>query len=48
VWCRWAEEHIKRVLVRNIEESTWLEPTPIQMQAIPVMTAGRVCTTLGA
>lgn len=38
----YAEEHIKQVLLRNIEESTWLEPTPIQMQALPIMLQGRV------
>ena len=28
-------------LLRNIEASDWKEPTPIQMQAIPVLTGGR-------
>ena len=36
------EEHLKVALVRNIEASQWLEPTPIQMQAIPAIAAGRV------
>lgn len=29
------------VVMRNIEASDWKEPTPIQMQAIPVLTKGR-------
>ena len=29
------------VVLRNIEASDWKEPTPIQMQAIPVLTDGR-------
>ena len=29
------------VVLRNIEASDWKEPTPIQMQAIPVLTGGR-------
>jgi len=29
------------VIMRNIEASDWKEPTPIQMQAIPVLTGGR-------
>jgi len=34
-------EDIKTTLLRNIEESSWKEPTAIQMQAIPCMLAGR-------
>lgn len=34
------EDTLSAVL-RNIEEGKWKEPTPIQMQAIPAMTAGR-------
>jgi len=33
---------MRRVLLSNIEDSDWKEPTPIQMQAIPVMVSGRV------
>mgnify|MGYP003386238537 CR=1 FL=1 len=29
------------VVLRNIEASDWKEPTPIQMQSIPVLTGGR-------
>lgn len=32
---------LKTVLLNNIEQSAWKEPTPIQMQAIPAMLAGR-------
>lgn len=32
---------IKPVLLRNIEASDWKEPTPIQMQAIPILLANR-------
>ena len=32
---------LKTVIIHNIEQSTWKEPTPIQMQAIPVMLGGR-------
>lgn len=32
---------IKSVLLHNIEESRWKEPTPIQMQAIPALIQGR-------
>lgn len=31
----------RRVLLKNVEESAWKEPTPIQMQAVPVLVAGR-------
>lgn len=33
--------HTKRTLLQNIEESAWKEPTPVQMQAVPVLVAGR-------
>ena len=33
---------LKPVIIANIEESTWKEPTPIQMQAITVMLEGTV------
>ncbi len=29
------------MLLQNIEASKWLEPTPIQMQAIPALAQGR-------
>lgn len=29
------------MIVRNIEESDWKEPTPVQMQAVPLMLAQR-------
>jgi ATP-dependent RNA helicase DDX52/ROK1 len=32
---------LKSILLRNIESSQWKEPTPIQMQAIPIMLTGR-------
>ncbi len=32
---------IKQVILDNIEESLWKEPTPIQMQAIPTLLAGK-------
>ena len=32
---------IKPVILRNIEASDWKEPTPIQMQAIPILLANR-------
>ena len=32
-----GDAHIKRILLRNIERSLYKEPTPIQMQAIPLM-----------
>ena len=31
----------KRTLLQNVEDSAWKEPTPIQMQAVPVLVAGR-------
>lgn len=31
----------KRMLLHNIEESAWKEPTPVQMQAVPILVAGR-------
>lgn len=31
----------KRVLLKNVEESAWKEPTPVQMQAVPILVAGR-------
>ncbi len=31
---------MKSTILRNIEESDWKEPTPIQMQAIPIMLNG--------
>lgn len=35
---------LKSIIISNIEESRWKDPTPIQMQAIPVMLKGRsVC-----
>ena len=33
---------LKPIIIANIEESTWKEPTPIQMQAITVMLEGTV------
>ena len=33
---------LKPIIIANIEESTWKEPTPIQMQAITVMLEGIV------
>jgi superfamily II DNA/RNA helicase len=35
------EKDLKNVIVGNIEQSDWKEPTPIQMQGIPSMLAGR-------
>ena len=32
---------IRKILLDNIEKSHYKEPTPIQMQAIPVMMEGR-------
>jgi ATP-dependent RNA helicase DDX52/ROK1 len=32
---------LKSIVISNIEESRWKDPTPIQMQAIPVMLKGR-------
>ena len=34
------DEHVRRILLSNIESSRY-KPTPIQMQAIPVMMDGR-------
>lgn len=31
----------RRAILRNVEESTWKEPTPVQMQAVPILVAGR-------
>lgn len=31
----------RRVLLHNVEESAWKEPTPVQMQAVPILVAGR-------
>ncbi|CAM9435103.1 unnamed protein product [Scytosiphon promiscuus] len=31
----------RKVLLRNIEGSAWKEPTPVQMQAVPILVAGR-------
>ncbi|CAM9199905.1 unnamed protein product [Discosporangium mesarthrocarpum] len=33
--------HTRRVLLENIEASAWKEPTPIQMQAVPILLEGR-------
>jgi ATP-dependent RNA helicase DDX52/ROK1 len=33
--------HMHRVLLENIERSKYIDPTPVQMQSIPVMLAGR-------
>lgn len=30
----------RRVLLQNVEGSAWKEPTPIQMQAVPILVAG--------
>ena len=35
------DEHVRKILLDNIEKSHYKEPTPIQMQAIPVMMEGR-------
>lgn len=35
------EPSFKPALLRNIENSDWKEPTPIQMQSIPVLLSGR-------
>ena len=32
---------LKSVILQNIEQSAWKEPTPIQMQAIPIMLGNR-------
>eukprot|EP01036_Dinobryon_divergens_P044838 gene44838-59848_t len=34
-------KEIKSIILQNIENSEWKEPTPIQMQAIPVLISGR-------
>jgi ATP-dependent RNA helicase DDX52/ROK1 len=35
---------LKSIIISNIEESRWKDPTPIQMQAIPVMLKGQSVT----
>lgn len=35
------EKDLKPIIIKNIENSDWKEPTPIQMQGIPSMLAGR-------
>jgi superfamily II DNA/RNA helicase len=35
------EKDLKNVIISNIEKSDWKEPTPIQMQGIPSLLAGR-------
>lgn len=35
------DKDLKNVIISNIEKSDWKEPTPIQMQGIPSMLAGR-------
>lgn len=35
------DSSLKPALLRNIEASQWKEPTPIQMQSIPILLAGR-------
>lgn len=32
---------IKSIILKNIESSNWKEPTPVQMQAIPILLSGR-------
>jgi ATP-dependent RNA helicase DDX52/ROK1 len=32
---------LKQIIIKNIEVSDWKEPTPIQMQGIPTLLAGR-------
>ena len=34
-------DEIKSVILKNIESSDWKEPTPVQMQVIPIMLSGR-------
>lgn len=34
-------KEVKKLMLKNIEMSYWKEPTPIQMQAIPVLLEGR-------
>ena len=36
-----VSKEVKKILLFNIEQSLWKEPTAIQMQAIPAMLAGR-------
>lgn len=36
-----AATQTRRTLLKNVEESSWKEPTPVQMQAVPVLVAGR-------
>ncbi|CAN0020632.1 unnamed protein product, partial [Sphacelaria rigidula] len=36
-----ASSNTRRILLKNVEESAWKEPTPVQMQAVPVLVAGR-------
>ncbi len=31
----------RRILLQNVEDSAWKEPTPVQMQAVPILVAGR-------
>lgn len=35
------EKDLKPIIIKNIENSDWKEPTPIQMQAIPAILSGR-------
>lgn len=35
------DKELKSIIIKNIENSDWKEPTPIQMQGIPSMLAGR-------
>ena len=35
------EKELKPIIIKNIENSDWKEPTPIQMQAIPAILSGR-------
>ena len=35
------DNELRSIIVNNIEKSDWKEPTPIQMQGIPSMLAGR-------
>eukprot|EP00752_Nemacystus_decipiens_P009886 g8819.t1 len=34
-------QQTRRVILLNVEESAWKEPTPVQMQAVPILVAGR-------
>eukprot|EP00947_MAST-08B_sp_MAST-8B-sp1_P006093 g6093.t1 len=36
-----GSDHVRRVLLRNIEASAYTEPSPVQMQAIPAMLQNR-------